>query len=471
MQSIKVLLLISEKASDLSSTLCNILDSPLCAHLDLRYDVVTYCYAESEGKDDLLRLIKEFAPNLCFIGLSPRLLERVGTLLQLIRAEAPRTSVITIVEEGELNQMVELLRQGVTDFISPPLKAVDIIPHVSRLAEGSTRCEATQISSKGVSDLKQLIGESPAFLAEISKIPSVAICDASVLISGETGTGKELCARAIHYLGPRASKPFIPINCGAIPTDLVENELFGHKRGAFTGAMTMEAGLIQEADGGTLFMDEIDCLPLLAQVKVLRFLQEKEYRPLGSTKTLKANVRVIAATNLNVQEAVLTGKVRTDLFYRLNVISLSLPPLRARCQDIPILARHFLTRYAAASNKPARDLSDDALELLLNYDWPGNVRELENAIERAILLCEKPLIQATDIILHRLRPALEEDPFHAAKKELVSNFEKSYIENLLMANRGNVSKAARIARKSRRTFWRLISKHHIDVQSYRVAAK
>ena len=194
--------------------------------------------------------------------------------------------------------------------------------------------------------MKQLIGESLPFLDEIKKIPTVAKCDANVLIFGETGTGKELCARAIHYLSPRASKPFIPFNCGAIPTELMENELFGHVQGAFTGASTAQPGLIGAADSGTIFLDDIDCLPASSQAKLLRFLQEKEYRQLGSAKMFQADVRVIAATNSDLEAAVDEGKFRQDLYYRLNVIPLTLPALRDRRDDIPLLARHFINKYA-----------------------------------------------------------------------------------------------------------------------------
>src|SRR6185503_17096456 len=193
---------------------------------------------------------------------------------------------------------------------------------------------------------RQLIGQSPVFLQQVQKISLIASCEANVLIVGETGTGKELYARAIHYGSARAGHPFMPVNCGAIPAELVENELFGHIRGAFTSASSLQVGLIEEANGGTLFLDEIDCLPVHAQVKLLRFLQEKEYRPLGSAKMRRANVRVIAASNLNLEDAVDTGKVRQDLFYRLNIISLTLPPLRDRREDIPLLARHFLGKYS-----------------------------------------------------------------------------------------------------------------------------
>jgi DNA-binding NtrC family response regulator len=470
MKHVNILLLTSETTDDLASKLHDVLNSAPCSHLNLQYEVVNHCYADPGGDGDLHAIVEILKPELCFIGLSPRVLGRVVGVLQYLRAGSSGARVVMIMDDGEPGLMVELLRHGAIGFVSRRLRHIDIIPHLWRLAETAPEREPPTLNPQSASGLKKLIGKSPTFLAEINKIPSIAKWDASVLVSGETGTGKELCARAIHYLSPRAQKPFVPINCGAIPTDLIENELFGHERGAFTGAATSEAGLIHEAEGGTLFMDEIDCLPLLAQVKVLRFLQEKEYRALGSTKTSRVSVRVIAATNVDMQEAVRAGKLRRDLYFRLNVMSLSLPPLRARRDDIPLLARNFMSKYAAEFGNRIRDISDEAQEMLMRYDWPGNIRELENVIERAVLLSEQPSIRAADIDLP-CEALAAEDVFQEQRTRLISVFEKNYIQNLLIANQGNVSKAARVARRSRRTFWRLISKYQIDVQSYRAAAK
>jgi len=315
--------------------------------------------------------------------------------------------------------------------------------------------------------LEQIVGKDLAFLKEINKIPLVANCDAGVLILGETGTGKELCARAIHYLGPRSGKPFVPINCGAIPTELVENELFGHVKGAFTGACKSYPGLIYETDGGTLFLDEIDCLPLQAQVKLLRFLQDKEYRQLGSTNVNQADVRVIAASNLNLEKGISEGKFRQDLFYRLNIIPLALPPLRDRKGDIIPLAKHFLGKYASELKKPIKEITLEALQKLLAYDWPGNVRELENVVQRAVIFSHHAVIQGGHITLpHANRSPLEET-FQAQKARVIAEFEKNYIQNLLRVHQGNISQAARFAQKNRRAFWELMRKHEIYVPDFR----
>jgi len=310
--------------------------------------------------------------------------------------------------------------------------------------------------------LKQFIGRSASFLEAIQCLPRYAGCNAAVFITGETGTGKEMAARAIHYLGCRAGQPFVPVNCGAIPGELVENELFGHERGAFTGATTATRGLVAEADRGTLFLDEVDALPQQTQVKFLRFLQEREYRPLGSRKTLRADVRIIAAANSDLQGAGRNGRFRADLFFRLNVLPLNLPPLRRRKDDIPALAAHFAVRYAEEFEVPQKALSPCALEKLAAYDWPGNVRELENIIQRAVVLAEGAEILAADIGL----PQGDDPPvlksFKTLKAEMVAAFERDYLRQLLAVHNGNITHAAQAARKNRRAFWQLLRKHKIS---------
>jgi transcriptional regulator with PAS, ATPase and Fis domain len=316
--------------------------------------------------------------------------------------------------------------------------------------------------------LQQLIGKSPVFTAEINKIPILAKSDISVLISGETGTGKEMVARAIHYLSERADKPFVPVNCGAIPVELLENELFGHDRGAFTGAAGCRSGVIQEAENGTLFLDEIDSLPLLAQVKLLRFLQDKEYRPLGSTKALKGDVRIVAASNADLEKAIAAGTLRRDLYYRLNVIPIVLPALRHRANDIVLLARHFLAEKAEKLNSPAIEFSPEAERKLMLYSWPGNVRELEHLIERLAVLSTQKTIQADQILFPGETDHSNQLSFQEMKANVISEFETNYIQTLLVAYRGNITRAAQAAQKERRTFWQLIRKHKIDVEKFKV---
>jgi DNA-binding NtrC family response regulator len=243
----------------------------------------------------------------------------------------------------------------------------------------------------------------------------------------------------------------------------VENELFGHDRGAFTGANSSKPGLIQEAEGGTLFLDEIDSLPPMSQVKLLRFLQEKEYRRLGSAKVRQADVRVLAASNAPLEEALRNGRIRQDLYYRLNVLSIMLPPLRERRADIATLAQHFVSKFADRLIR----ISSQALQKLTFYDWPGNVRELEHAIERAVMFCETSTIEQADIVLPATQTRLQEESFQEAKARVVEQFEKEYIQNLLLSHQGNISKAAQAANKNRRAFWELIRKHQMDVRVFR----
>jgi len=256
------------------------------------------------------------------------------------------------------------------------------------------------------------------------------------------------------------------VSCGSIPVELLENEMFGHRKGAFTGATTTQLGLISEAEGGTLFLDEIDCLPLLAQSKLLRFLQEGEYKPLGSSKAQYADVRVIAASNIELERAVKEGKLRQDLYYRLNIARVNLPDLCDRRDDIPLLAEHFLVKYAHEFGRSVQRLSEAAMRKLIFYDWPGNIRELENTIERAVMLTEQEQISATEIVLAD-NSAVEDESFQAMKAKVIKQFERTYIHNLMVNYHGNVSQAARAAKKNRRAFWELIRKHNLEVQSFR----
>jgi two-component system response regulator GlrR len=461
MKPIKILLLDLNPAASSGRALWSILEShPGLGSIELRQDVVRDDGAVFRP-DELLKIISVSRPDVIFLVPSEGLLKQPQALFQSARRESLTAPVIVLAETGGADEMLGWLKAGAADFISTPLDASHVLPRVSQLLEQISH--AGKQTFKDKLGTKLLVGESHAFLEEVNKIPLLAKCNASVLISGETGTGKEVCARTIHYLSPRANKPFIPVNCGAIPTELVENELFGHERGAFTGAKSSQVGLIHEADGGTLFLDELDCLPILSQVKLLRFLQEKEYRALGSAKTCRVDVRVIAATNSDPQEAVEVGNLRRDLYYRLNVIPLVLPPLRERWEDIPLLAHHFLSKYAAEFDKQVMDFSPEAIQLLVSYEWPGNIRELEHVVVRAVVLSAQALITEADIVLSSRASVALQESFRGAKDKVIAEFEKSYIERALLINHGNISKAARAAKKSRRSFWELIRKHHIDV--------
>jgi two-component system response regulator GlrR len=384
---------------------------------------------------------------------------------QLLATLDPRERpVILAALHPDADTIGRWLDAGAVDYFLPPWNLADILPRIRKaLHSHAPRREEVSPAKKKLA-LDQMIGQSPAFYQAINRIPAIAACDAGVLITGETGTGKELCARAIHYLGPRSRQPFVPLNCGAIPSELVENELFGHSAGAYTSAATRHTGIIAEAEGGTLFLDEVDSLPTGAQIKLLRFLQSKEYRPLGSTKTLTANVRMVAATNADPSAAVKSGKMRQDLYYRLSVIPVRLPPLRERRDDIPLLASHFQSRYAREYGKSMSPLPEEVVTRLIAHDWPGNIRELENAISRMVALSDTGQLLANDLDLPSESAGGDLASLRAAKGQ----FERAYIEEKLRSCGGNISHAAQAAGKDRRAFWELIRKHRIQVEQFRL---
>ncbi len=316
-----------------------------------------------------------------------------------------------------------------------------------------------------------LVGNSPVFLHALELVRKSAGCDATVLLQGETGTGKELAARAIHYLGARRTFPFIPVNCGALPDTLVENELFGHARGAFTDARDARQGVIAQAQGGTLFLDEVEVLSHKAQVALLRFLEDFEYRPLGSADVHTANVRVIAAGNADLAALAKAGVFRQDLLFRLNVLPVSLPPLRARGGDVVCLAEMFLQRFARQYRRPPKSLHPDAAERLLQYGWPGNVRELENLIHREFLMTDGPTIHVrclggspgdADPAPDPLPDKLTRASFQDAKAHAIAQFERAYITELLERTGGNISQAARISGKERSRLGKMVKKYGLE---------
>jgi two-component system, NtrC family, response regulator GlrR len=465
MKDEKALLLGVGAVSQLGSALQTILEASFMVELHLpdsadAPEIATF----PTGVDGI---IQRFNPALIFLLASNDAMRAAGRLLKSIKKVAQDIPVTIVIDACEPDDVFELLKAGAADFMTAPLKAFEVLPRAWRLLQQSDHSRKLTETLRTGLGLKQLIGQSPGFLLQVEKIPLIARCEANVLITGETGSGKELYARAIHYCSSRAGGPFVPVNCGAIPVDLVENELFGHQSGAYTGAVTLQTGLIEAASGGTLLLDEIDCLPALAQVKLLRFLQEKEYRPLGSAKMRHADVRIIAASNLNLEETVASGKLRQDLYYRLNIISLNLPPLRERREDIPLLAQHFLVKYANEFANGVHEISPEALHTLMLYGWPGNVRELEHVIERGVLMCEGPILRGSDVSLGSLQSGARPESLQQAKAREIARFEKGYVEALLRVSGGNITRAALVAKKNRRAFWQLIQKHQIDVKRFK----
>jgi two-component system response regulator GlrR len=321
--------------------------------------------------------------------------------------------------------------------------------------------------------MSAMLGQSPRFREAIRLIERFARYDAPVLIDGETGTGKELAARAIHYGGPRKDRPFIPVNCGAIPDALVENELFGHRRGAYTDAKSEQSGIIAHAQHATLFLDEIDALTPKSQVTLLRFLQDQHYRPLGGSDLHSADVHIIAASNADLAALTEQGRFRLDLFYRLKILHVTMPPLRDRRGDVPILSAHFLRACASRFGAGERRLHPDSLDRLDSYAWPGNVRELENLICREYLLSEHDVIQIPCLGSATGAPDASNGhasfaplDFKRAKTLAIAEFEKRYLAEVMSAAGGNVTKAASLVGKERRAFGRLLKKHEIDKTIY-----
>lgn len=370
-------------------------------------------------------------------------------LVRTIQKKYPQTPVAVITAHGNMELAVEALKAGAFDFVSKPLKLNvlrDLVATALKLSQKSKSSKTGQVSSG-----EQLLGET-AIISEVrDKIAKLARSQAPVYISGESGTGKELVARLIHGLGARAEANFVPVNCGAIPSELMESEFFGHKKGAFTGAVADKQGLFQAADGGTLFLDEIADLPLSMQVKLLRALQEKAIRPVGGNDEVNVNVRILCATHTNLAEKVKQGQFREDLFYRVNVIELNIPPLRERKEDIVILAKHIIDKLAQRHQRSTPELLDDALQALENYSFSGNVRELENILERALTWIDGDKISAKDLMLpdladHVVETASETQNVLAQDNDLGSQLEqqeRQLITEALESTRWNKTAAAK----------------------------
>jgi DNA-binding NtrC family response regulator len=361
----------------------------------------------------------------------------------------------------------------VDDFLYCPFHESELLLRVRRILQSKEKraISPKQSGQNEVLHFGALVGQSECFVRAIKNIPPLAQSDATVLICGETGTGKELFARAIHYHSPRQNKAFIPVNCAAVPDHLFENEIFGHIKGAFTDASSSERGLIAEAEGGTLILDEVDTLSPSAQAKLLRFLQNGEYRPLGSSRTLSSDVRIIAAGNTDLFDRVKAKLFREDLYFRLNALSVTIPPLRERMKDIVHLCNHFLTQYAQEHDTERRGISSEAVRKLMAYGWPGNVRELEGLILRALVLTASKILQPEDINLPQQssRPQQENTLLRQAKSDMIQNFELSYLTKLLAAHRGNITHAAKASGKQRRALQRLIRKYDLRPRSFRAS--
>jgi two-component system response regulator GlrR len=391
-----------------------------------------------------------------------RLPDRDGmALFQEIRSQYPALPVILLTAHGTIPDAVEATTLGAYAYLTKPFDAKILLDRISQAL--ALTAPATAGPEGDDTWRAEIISRSHAMAELLAEARLVAASDASVLIRGESGTGKELLARAIHRASRRAGAPFIAVNCGAIPENLLESELFGHVKGAYTGATSSREGLVQAADGGTLFLDEIGDMPLLLQVKLLRVLQERVVRQLGSDIGRPVDVRVLSATHRDLDAAMLEGQFREDLYYRLNVITLTLPALAQRREDISLLATRFLQTLAAKYGKTVHGFAPDALEALTRAAWPGNVRQLYNVVEHVCALATAPLVPLT--LVHRaLRvPTLEVLSYTEAKQR----FERNYLVQLLKLTDGNVSDAARLAERNRTEFYRLLSKYDLTASQFR----
>ena len=371
--------------------------------------------------------------------------------------------VIILTAHGTIPDAIEATKQGVFSFLTKPFDAKQLLSQIEKAMSFSS--SSIDIDSKAANEdwRGEIITQSAAMEDVLGQALLVAQGEASVFIHGESGTGKELLAKAIHRASARRDKPFIAVNCAAIPEHLLESELFGHTKGAFTGAASSYEGLFQAANGGSIFLDEIGDMPLALQVKLLRVLQERQVRPVGSTRSVDVNVRIISATHCDIEKEMTLGNFREDLYYRLNVVTLELPNLAGRRQDIPLLARYFLNELVEQTGKKVKSLATEAMELLMTAPWPGNVRQLKNVMEQSFALCTTSVIPAR-LVLKALRGKTGEIvPLTEAKRR----FEHDYLLKLLQLTSGNVSQAARLANRNRTEFYKLLHRHHLDSSQFK----
>ncbi len=408
-----------------------------------------------------LELVQKEDWNLMFVDLKMPGMDGLE-VLRKVKGLGLDIPVIIFTGYATVDTAVTAMKEGAYDYITKPIHPEELLMNIRKILEHQSLKMENIILRKELSQRYQfhdIIGKSSKMQALFELIRTVAPTRATVLIQGESGTGKELVARAIHWESPRREGEFVPLACGALPETLLEAELFGYERGAFTGAVSQKKGKLELANNGTLFLDEVGDISLKTQVDLLRFLQEREFRRLGGTDTIRVDVRVIAATNRDLNKLVAEGKFRKDLFYRLNVFTINLPPLRERKEDIPLLVQHFMKKFSAATGKKIEKITNSALNILLAHDWPGNVRELENAIEHAVVICPEDIIRTEDLPPTLSSSQKEEKFCLKSLKEL----EKEYIARVLKETQANISRAAEILGINRVTLYRKIKDYNIKI--------
>lgn len=437
-------------------------DVSLLRLMSMRLTSANYDVLTCESGEKALAYAANFRPQVVITDLKMDGMDGIA-LFKEIQNRNPTQPVIILTAHGTIPDAVEATKQGVFAYLTKPFDSKVLLEIISNALHISGQSAHQENTGDDMQWCKGIISRSPVMKEVLNQARMVAQSDVSVLIQSESGTGKELLARAIHVASERRSKPFIAVNCSAIPEPLLESELFGHSKGSFTGATREYNGLIQSAAGGTLFLDEIGDMPLSFQAKMLRVLQEKEVRPVGTTHTVPVDVRVISATHNNLEKAVNTGQFREDLYYRLNVVNVELPPLRERCEDIPLLASHFLMQVREKTNKKVQSFSPEAMTHMVSVSWPGNVRQLLNVVEHCTALATTPIIPL----------ALVKKALHDKPEELLSlaaardRFERDYIVRLLQITDGNVTKAAHLAQRNRTELYKLLKRHHLNPHLFR----
>jgi len=433
-------------------------DPDILKLLSLRLIAAGYGVRAVDSGEKALAVLAASRPELVITDLKMGGMDGL-TLFDEIRKQAPMLPVIILTAHGTIPDAVAATRRGVFGFQTKPFDGKHLLEQVEQALRlsGSGR-------GAGEEDWRsEFVTQSPKMENVLRQARLVAQSDASVFIQGASGTGKELLARAIHRASRRTQRPFVGVNCAAIPENLLESELFGHRKGSFTGATYDHKGLVPAADGGTLFLDEIGDMPLALQAKLLRVLQEREVRPVGATQGIPVDVRVISATNQDLDVQMKAGRFREDLYYRLNVVSLALPPLAERREDIILLATHYLKDTAARYAKDVLVFAPEALELLVAAPWPGNVRQLVNVIEQVVALCASGVVPASLV-----QQALKEEPAPLASlEEARGAFEREYLVRILRMTKGNVTHAAKLAQRNRTEFYKLLERHRLESKMFK----
>jgi two-component system response regulator GlrR len=441
-------------------------DPNLLELLRIRLESGNYQVTTALKEEEALKAAQEQVFDLSIVDL--KLAEGDGiTLMQALHLINPQMPVIILTAHGSIESAVEAMRKGAYSYLTKPFEAQDLFFQMERALENrrlSSEVNRLKNLLKEKYDFDNIVAKSGKMQRVLEMVARIAQTDSTVYIHGESGTGKELIAKAIHLASARKNKAFIALNCAALPETLLESELFGHEKGAFTGAIRSTKGLFTQAHEGSLFLDEIGDMSLSLQAKLLRVLQERQFYPVGSERSVEVDVRVVVATQKDLEEAVKQGGFREDLFYRIHVIPIPLPPLRERKEDIPPLVEHFLKKYNQQMKKEIEGLTPAAMQRLMLHDWPGNVRELENTIEYAVAMAQQNWIKE-DLIL-QTRTLQAPEPLKPLK-ESKDAFEKTYLTNLLQISEGNVSRAAKLAGKYRADFYDLLKKHGLKTEKFK----